>query len=59
VRFLAEEVSPETYLNVMAQYHPCYRAHQFPELSRPINLREYAEAVAVAQAAGLSRGLGI
>ena len=59
VRFLAEEVSPETYLNVMAQYHPCYRPHQFPELSRPINLREYAEAVAVAQAAGLSRGLGI
>ena len=59
VRFLAEEVSPETYLNVMAQYHPCYRAHQFPELSRPITLREYAEAVAVARAAGLDRGLGI
>lgn len=59
VRFLAEEVSPETYLNVMAQYHPCYRAHQFPELSRPITLREYAEAVAVARAAGLDRGIGI
>ena len=59
VRFLAEEVSPETYLNVMAQYHPCYRAHQFPELSRPIALREYAEAVTIARAAGLIRGLGI
>jgi putative pyruvate formate lyase activating enzyme len=59
VRFLAEEVSPETYLNVMAQYHPCYRAHQFPELSRPITLREYAEAVNLARVAGLDRGIGI
>jgi len=59
VRFLAEEVSPETYLNVMAQYHPCFKAYSYPELSRPITLREYAEAVAVARAAGLDRGLGI
>jgi len=59
VRFLAEEVSPETYLNVMAQYHPCYKARSFPELSRPITLREYAEAVGLARAAGLDRGLGI
>lgn len=59
VRFLAEEVSPETYLNVMAQYHPCYKAYNYPELSRPITLREYAEAVSLAKAAGLGRGLRI
>ncbi|HOO53825.1 MAG TPA: radical SAM protein [Methanothrix sp.] len=59
VRFLAEEVSPETYLNVMAQYHPCYKAYSYPELSRPITLKEYAEAVTLARAAGLDRGLGI
>jgi putative pyruvate formate lyase activating enzyme len=59
VRFLAEEVSPQTYLNVMAQYHPCFKAYNYPELSRPITLREYAEAVAIAQAAGLTRGLRI
>jgi putative pyruvate formate lyase activating enzyme len=59
VRFLAEEVSPETYLNVMAQYHPCYKAYNYPELSRPISLREYAEAVGLARVAGLDRGLGI
>lgn len=59
VRFLAEEVSPETYLNVMAQYHPCYKAYSYPELSRPITLREYAEAVGLARAAGLDRGIGI
>jgi len=59
VRFLAEEVSPQTYLNVMAQYHPCFKAYSYPELSRPINLREYAEAVNLARAAGLDRGIGI
>ncbi|HPE63281.1 MAG TPA: radical SAM protein [Methanothrix sp.] len=59
VRFLVEEVSPETYLNVMAQYRPCYKARNYPELSRPITLREYAEAVGLARAAGLGRGLGI
>jgi putative pyruvate formate lyase activating enzyme len=59
VRFLAEEVSPETYLNVMAQYRPCYKARNYPELSRPITLREYAEAVNLARVAGLDRGLGI
>jgi putative pyruvate formate lyase activating enzyme len=59
VRFLAEEVSPETYLNVMAQYRPCYKARSYPELSRPITLREYADAANLARAAGLDRGLGI
>ncbi|HET6497500.1 MAG TPA: radical SAM protein, partial [Coriobacteriia bacterium] len=34
VRFLAEEVSADTYINIMAQYRPCYRAHEFPELAR-------------------------
>jgi putative pyruvate formate lyase activating enzyme len=58
VSFLSEEVSPETYLNVMAQYRPCYKARNYPELSRPITLREYAEAVSLARAAGLVRGLG-
>lgn len=59
VRFLAEEVSPETYLNVMAQYRPCHKAREFPELSRPITLKEYGEAIRLAREAGLTRGLEI
>jgi len=55
VRFLAEEISPETYLNIMDQYHPCYRAHDFPELNRRITPAEYAKAVRLAQKAGLRR----
>ena len=55
VQFLAEEVSPQTYLNLMDQYRPCYQAHQHPELNRRITSQEYAQAVREAQAVGLSR----
>ncbi|MBN1659219.1 MAG: radical SAM protein [Anaerolineae bacterium] len=53
VRFLAEKVSRHTYLNVMAQYRPYYRAHDLPPLDRPITGEEYAEAVHLAREAGL------
>jgi putative pyruvate formate lyase activating enzyme len=59
VRFLAEEVSRDIYLNVMAQYHPMYKAHLCPELNRPITMREYGRAIELAVEAGLTRGLPI
>ncbi len=55
VRFLAEEISPNTYLNLMDQYRPAYRAAQFPELNRPITRQEYQRAVDLALQAGLKR----
>jgi putative pyruvate formate lyase activating enzyme len=54
-RFLAAEISRDTYINVMAQYRPCYRASEHPPLDRPITRKEYAEAVAACRAAGLHR----
>jgi len=59
VRFLSKEISKNTYLNIMAQYHPEYRACDFPELAQHITLKEYNEAVALAIASGLTRGLAI
>ena len=53
VRFLRDKVSPDTYINVMAQYGPCYRAHDLPPLDRRLTNQEYAEAVELAQNAGL------
>ena len=53
VRFLRDEISPDTYINVMAQYRPCYRAYELPPLNRRITDQEYARAVALAQEAGL------
>lgn len=55
VRFLAEEVSRETYLNLMDQYRPAYRASRFPPLDRPLRTEEYRTALEAARRAGLSR----
>jgi putative pyruvate formate lyase activating enzyme len=55
VRFLATELSPQTYLNVMAQYRPCYLAARHPEIARPLEPGEHQEAVELAHAAGLHR----
>ncbi len=59
VRFIAEEVSKETYINIMDQYRPCYRAHEFPELSRRITASEYESAIKAALRAGLKRIDGV
>ncbi|MEW6301043.1 MAG: radical SAM protein [Thermodesulfobacteriota bacterium] len=55
VRFIAEEISSDTYINIMAQYRPEYRAREHPPLDRAITRREYEEAVRLAREAGLHR----
>lgn len=59
VRFLAEEISKDTYINVMDQYRPCHEAHANPKVSRKITREEYKSAVKAARAAGLHRLSGI
>ena len=55
VAFLAENVSRDTYINIMDQYRPCYRANEMPPLDRRITGAEYRRAVEYALAAGLHR----
>jgi putative pyruvate formate lyase activating enzyme len=55
LRFLAEEISPATALNLMDQYRPMYRAWDYPPLDRPVQAREMAAAEDMARAAGLTR----
>ena len=55
LRFLAEDVSRDTYLNLMDQYRPAYKANKYPPLDRPVSRDEYAEAVSIAQKYGLRR----
>jgi putative pyruvate formate lyase activating enzyme len=55
VRFLAGQISPNTYLNLMDQYRPAYKARHFLELNRGISVQEYAAAVRLAEEAGLRR----
>ena len=55
VRFLAEEISLNTYLNLMDQYRPAHKANQYPKLIRPITKNEFQHALNCAQEAGLKR----
>ncbi len=55
MEFLAQELSPNTYVNVMAQYRPCGRAYEHPSLSRFPTTQELAEAEKAAREAGLTR----
>ena len=55
IRFIAEEISRDTFVNIMAQYYPTYRAWEFPELSRRITREEYRKALEIARRLGLSR----
>jgi len=59
VRFIAQEVSRNTYLNVMAQYYPAHRAFKIPQLSRPLTRQEFAEAITLARQYGLERLDGV
>jgi putative pyruvate formate lyase activating enzyme len=52
-RFLAEDISGETYVNVMDQYRPAFRAERDPRMVRRLSAAEYSAAVAAARAAGL------
>jgi putative pyruvate formate lyase activating enzyme len=51
--FLAEEISPDTYLNLMDQYHPSHRADRVPPLDRVTTTDEYLYALELARGYGL------
>jgi putative pyruvate formate lyase activating enzyme len=55
MKFVAEEISQNTYVNIMNQYRPCGGAAQFSELTRAVTPAEYQQALNDAQAAGISR----
>jgi putative pyruvate formate lyase activating enzyme len=55
MEFIAGEISPETYVNIMPQYRPCGKAWENPLLNRPIQLEEYHQALQEALNAGLNR----
>jgi putative pyruvate formate lyase activating enzyme len=55
VNFIAEELSRNSYVNIMNQYRPCYKAHEHQKLSRPLATQEFIEAIELAHKAGLMR----
>lgn len=53
--FLSQEVSQQTYVNLMDQFYPCYRASENPPLDRRLTPEEYAAALDLAKKYQLTR----
>ncbi len=55
LKFIADEIGRDTYVNIMAQYYPAYRAGEVPALRRRITSDEYQEVLQIARQLGLRR----
>ncbi|MDR3112628.1 MAG: radical SAM protein [Elusimicrobiota bacterium] len=45
LEFIAKELSDRTFISLMSQYYPAYKAYNFKELSNPLTKEEYDLAV--------------
>ena len=55
LKFVAENLSKNTYLNLMRQYRPEHKAFDYPEIARRITRKEYEEVLNWAKKYGLHR----
>lgn len=55
MEFLARDISPAAYVNLMDQYRPCADADTHPPLDRPLSPDEFQEARRMAEEAGITR----
>jgi putative pyruvate formate lyase activating enzyme len=55
LRFIATELGPGTYVNLMAQYYPAGRTSEFPEIDRHLHGSEFKRALELADELGLRR----
>ncbi len=53
MRFIAEELSPELFVNIMAQYYPTFKAREYPHINRRVSEKEFNEALEYAREVGL------
>ena len=54
MEWIAENLPKDTYVNIMAQYRPAYKAYDYPEISRTITAEEYKAVVYRAGELGLT-----
>jgi putative pyruvate formate lyase activating enzyme len=53
IDFIADEISRNSYVNVMEQYRPCGDAYKTPEINRPVTPAEFRRAFDYAVSRGL------
>jgi len=55
MRFISQNISEDTFVNIMPQYRPCGQAHQITELSASLSNREFIQAINIAREEGIYR----
>jgi putative pyruvate formate lyase activating enzyme len=55
MRYLAREISPRVYVNLMDQYYPAFKTDRYPEIHRRITQEEYLAACEAALEEGITR----
>jgi len=56
MKFIANEISKETYISLMSQYHPYYKAIDSLKLNRRVSYEEYTDAKNIMEKYGLHNG---
>jgi len=56
MEFIAEEVSPNTYISLLSQYFPANKAAAYPEIDRPVTRQEYHRALKAMERFNLNHG---
>ncbi len=54
MHWIAANLPKNTYVNIMVQYSPVFKAYDYPELSRRITQTEYIKVVEKAKSLGLT-----
>ncbi len=54
IKWIAANLPQDTFLNIMSQYRPVYRAHEYPSINRRLTRSEYNEVVQLAEDCGLT-----
>jgi putative pyruvate formate lyase activating enzyme len=54
--FVANEISRDSYINIMDQYYPAYNAYRYEEISQRITVNEYSRILHYAEKLGLHYG---
>ncbi len=57
MEFLAQEISTDTFVNIMNQYYPCFRANHFQEINTKVTRKEFEDAYYFAKQAGIKNFL--
>ena len=53
IDFIVNEISGNTFVNVMEQYRPTFNAHNYPEINRPVTQQEFSKVYEYAKSQGL------